>query len=160
VFNKTETKHKKKKLLAYTMGWLMVAGLSFAAWNGSATGTLAVTTTNPASGTLEYVPGETITFSNDGQSDTFRIRVTLPAGSSGTYDEFTTVASSSTAQGGCPAGAITVAGGQLRSFTTELEAGQTQTHTSTLTANIGPGAPAACANQSINLPLSVVLNPV
>ncbi len=148
------------KIALFVLGWMLVAGIAFAAFLVQATGTIQVSTTHPASGSLAITSGSSLSFTNTGQTQGAPLDVTI--GNTGTvYTKVTTVATSSNATAGCPAGSVTVAGGQVLNFQTAMPAsGGTRTTTNDLMATLISSAPQGCADQaSIDIPLTVNLTP-
>jgi hypothetical protein len=158
------------KVAALAATWCLIAGVSFAAWNAlinPVTGNIQLSTTSPASydGSLTFrsadYGGANTSFVQTNTDASIMVNVTLPA-TGATYAHASTVATSSQVSGGCPAGSVTIAGGQALTFQDPiLGTGGTSFNTTAtpIVAHLIASAPNACQNQTLTIPVTVNVLP-
>jgi hypothetical protein len=157
----------RKVIAGMIVGFMFAGGLAFAYWMRSAVGSLSVDTSHPNDVTLTQ--DSSPAFDGPGQSKGFSVRAnpgTDPAQSGEpAYTQYTTQATSSQAQGGCPAGSFTIAAGQTgfwkttNSFTTNgsLVIGSGNNRFAQVQVALSASAPSACQDLA-GIPLDVRLS--
>ncbi|HEY3464765.1 MAG TPA: hypothetical protein VGL47_06505 [Amycolatopsis sp.] len=141
---------KRSAVVLGAAGAVLVAGVAYAAWTSSGTGSGAVTSTTSVDSKITSVSSDHALY--PGNSTTFVVKVTNPNAYPVVVNSIS--AGSSDEVGGCAAGTVTSAA--VTNPTGTIAPGSTADYT--LTATMDKNASDACKSQPFTLPLTAVLS--